>query len=207
MHRDAWAIAMHTGRYSMSVIIFPFAMAKAVYPLVPAYFLQPKLAKEPVPQQLESITKETLVPLVSVLHRLIDKALTTHEWDELELEKTLHIICKCLYFSVKSHMPSALSPLLGSFCRDMIRILDSLSFDWSVTPSDGYLIRSKAGKISLLLFGTLVSRHRKYSDKRTVKELHNGTRKEENYAPYVVTLTCTVMWAIEAAMEGKNKGL
>lgn len=101
------------------------------------YFLQPKLAKEPVPQQLEGITKEILVPLVSVLHRLIDKvivfslcflvlhlpitlckiyllfgsqwvflsgmvnqALTTHGWGELELEKTIHIICKCLYFSV-----------------------------------------------------------------------------------------------------------
>lgn len=62
-------------------------------------------------------------------------------------------------------MPSALSPLLGSFCRDMIIILDALSLDWSVTPSDGYLIRLKAGKRSLLLFGTLVSRHRKYSDK------------------------------------------
>ncbi|KAF2548202.1 hypothetical protein F2Q70_00023247 [Brassica cretica] len=129
------------------------------------YFLQPKLVKEPVPQQLESITNEILVPLVSVFHRLVDKALTTHEWGELEMEKTLHIISKCLYFSVKSHMPSALSPLLGSFCRDMIRILDSLSFDWSVTPSDGYLLRLKTGKRSLLLFGTLVSRHRKYSDK------------------------------------------
>lgn len=62
-------------------------------------------------------------------------------------------------------MPSALSPLIGSFCRDMIRILDSLSFDWNVTPSDGYLLRLKTGKRSLLLFGTLVSRHRKYSDK------------------------------------------
>ncbi|KAF8089450.1 hypothetical protein N665_0505s0002 [Sinapis alba] len=129
------------------------------------YFLQPKLVKEPVPQQLESITNEILVPLSSVFHRLIDKALTTHELGEPDMEKTLHIISKCLYFSVKSHMPSALSPLLGSFCRDMIRILDSLSFDWSVTPSDGYLLRLKTGKRSLLLFGTLVSRHRKYCDK------------------------------------------
>jgi len=39
------------------------------------YFLQPKLAKEPVPQQLESIAREILVPLVSVLHRLIDKVI------------------------------------------------------------------------------------------------------------------------------------
>ncbi|RID63443.1 hypothetical protein BRARA_E02452 [Brassica rapa] len=129
------------------------------------YFLQPKLVKEPVPQQLESISNEVLVPLVAVFHRLVDKALTTHEWGELEMEKTLHIISKCLYFSVKSHMPSTLSHLLGSFCGDMIRILDSLSFDWSVTPSDGYLLRLKTGKRSLLLFGTLVSRHRKYSDK------------------------------------------
>ncbi|CAH2053475.1 unnamed protein product [Thlaspi arvense] len=140
------------------------------------YFLQPKLAKEPVPQQLESITNEILVPLLSVFHRLVDKALTTHEWGELEMEKTLHIISKCLYFSVKSHMPSAISPLLGSLCRDMIRILDSLSFDWSVTPSDGYLMRLKAGKRSLLLFGTLVSRHRRYSDK-LVPEIVNCSMK------------------------------
>jgi len=31
---------------------------------------------------------------------ILKQALTTHGWDELELEKTLHIICKCLYFSV-----------------------------------------------------------------------------------------------------------
>lgn len=31
------------------------------------------------------------------------QALTTHEWGELEIEKTLHIISKCLYFSV-SHI-------------------------------------------------------------------------------------------------------
>ncbi|CAN8270232.1 unnamed protein product [Cochlearia groenlandica] len=129
------------------------------------YFLQPKLVKEPVPQQLETITKEILVPLVSVFHRLTGKALSTHGCAEVEIEKSLHIICKCLYFSLKSHMPSTLPPLLGSFSRDMIRGLDSLHFDWNVTYSEGYLIRLKAGKRSLRLFGTLVTRHRKYSDK------------------------------------------
>ncbi|CAE5967604.1 unnamed protein product [Arabidopsis arenosa] len=164
------------------------------------YFLQPKLAKEPVPQQLESITKEILVPLVSVLHRLIDKALTTHGWDELELEKTIHSICKCLYFSVKSHMPSALSPLLGSFCRDMIRILDSLSFDWSVTPPEGYLIRSKAGKRSLLLFGTLVSRHRKYSDK-LVPEIVNCSMKIVKHSSNISKLGCLTERIISLAFD------
>lgn len=33
----------------------------------------------------------------------LKQALTNHEWDELEMEKTIHIICKCLYFSV-SHI-------------------------------------------------------------------------------------------------------
>ncbi|XP_010465777.1 PREDICTED: uncharacterized protein LOC104746078 isoform X1 [Camelina sativa] len=164
------------------------------------YFLQPKLAKEPVPQQLESITKEILVPLVSVFHHLTEKALTTHGWGELELEKTLHIICKCIYFSVKSHMPSDLSPLLGSFCRDMIRILDSLSFDWSVSRSDGYLIRSKAGKRSLLLFGTLVSRHRKYSDK-LVPEIVNCSMKIVKHSSHISKLGCLTERIISLAFD------
>ncbi|KFK39068.1 hypothetical protein AALP_AA3G196700 [Arabis alpina] len=164
------------------------------------YFLQPKLVKEPVPQQLESITNEIFVPLVSVFHRLIDKALTTHEWGELEMEKTLHIICKCLYFSVKSHMPSALSPLLGSFCRDMLRILDSLSFDWSVTPSDGYLIRLKAAKRSLLLFGTLVSRHRKYSDK-VVPEIVNCSMMIVKHSLNISKLGCLYERIISLAFD------
>ncbi|XP_023642078.1 uncharacterized protein LOC17893252 [Capsella rubella] len=164
------------------------------------YFLQPKLAKEPVPQQLESITKEILVPLVSVLHRFTEKALTTKGLGELELEKTLHIICKCLYFSVKSHMSSALSPLLSSFSRDMIRILDSLSFDWSVTPSDGNLMRLKAGKRSLLLFGTLVSRHRKYSDK-LVPEIVNCSMNIIKHSSNISRLGCLTERIISLAFD------
>uniref|UniRef100_A0A1J3IUD6 Importin beta-like SAD2-like protein n=1 Tax=Noccaea caerulescens TaxID=107243 RepID=A0A1J3IUD6_NOCCA len=164
------------------------------------YFLQPKLVKEPVPQQLESIAKEILVPLMSVFHRLIGKALTTHGYGELEMEKTLHIICKCLYCSVKSHMPSALSPLLGSFCQDMIRILDSLSFDWSVTPSDGYLLRLKAAKRSLLLFGTLVSRHRKYSDK-LVPEIVNCLMKIVKHSSNISKLGCLTERIISVAFD------
>ncbi|ESQ48194.1 hypothetical protein EUTSA_v10019950mg [Eutrema salsugineum] len=164
------------------------------------YFLQPKLATEPVPEQLESITNEILVPLISVFHRLVDKALATHEWGELEMEKTLHIMCKCLYFSVKSHMPSAMSPLLGSFCRDMIRILDTLSFDWSVNPSDGYLIRLKAGKRSLLLFGTLVSRHRKYSDK-LVPEIVNCSMKIVKHSSNISKLGCLTERIISLAFD------
>ncbi|KAK9288905.1 hypothetical protein L1049_017374 [Liquidambar formosana] len=62
-------------------------------------------------------------------------------------------------------MPSALPPLLPSFCHDLFGILGSLNFDGSVTLEDGYLLRLKTGKKSLLIFCALITRHRKYSDK------------------------------------------
>lgn len=37
------------------------------------YFLNPKVAKEPVPTQLELIAKDILVPLLAVFHQLIGK--------------------------------------------------------------------------------------------------------------------------------------
>ncbi|KAK7348003.1 hypothetical protein VNO80_22551 [Phaseolus coccineus] len=129
------------------------------------YFLNPKVAKEPVPPQLELISKEILVPLLAVFHQFVEKALATHERAEKETEKVLLIICKCLHFAVKSYMPSTLAPLLPSFCRDLMSILSSLSFDCAVTQDDEYLTRLKTGKRSLLIFSALVTRHRKHSDK------------------------------------------
>ncbi|KAF5464846.1 hypothetical protein F2P56_014895 [Juglans regia] len=129
------------------------------------YFLNSKVAKEPVPPQLEQIAKEVLVPLIAVFHHLVEKALAIHDRTEMEMEKILLTVCKCIYFAVRSHMPSALAPLLPSFCRDLIAILGSLSFECSVTIEDGYLMRLKTGKRSLLIFCAFISRHRKYSDK------------------------------------------
>lgn len=62
-------------------------------------------------------------------------------------------------------MPSALAPSLPLFCHDLFGILSSLHFDCGVTPDDGYLLRLKAGKRSLLIFCVLVTRHWKFSDK------------------------------------------
>ena len=61
-------------------------------------------------------------------------------------------------------MPSTLAPLLPSLCSDLIGILGSLSFN-AVNMEDGYLMRLKTGKRSLLIFCALISRHRKHSDK------------------------------------------
>ncbi|KAL6990169.1 hypothetical protein U1Q18_015916 [Sarracenia purpurea var. burkii] len=129
------------------------------------YFLNPKVAKEPVPPQLELIAQEILVPLLNVFHQCVEKALTICGRREEDTEKLLLIFCKCMYLAVRSHMPSALAAYLSSFCRDLLGILNSLSFDGACTLEDGYLLRLKTGKRSLLIFCALVTRHRKFSDK------------------------------------------
>ncbi|KAH9766422.1 Importin N-terminal domain-containing protein [Citrus sinensis] len=128
------------------------------------YFLNPKLAKEPVPPQLELIAKEIIVPMLSIFHCFVEKVLANNYSTELDTEKILLIVCKCIFFSVKSHLPFALIPHLSSFCHDLIMILGSLSFDDGNTVKDN-LLRFKTGKRGLLIFSALVTRHRKFSDK------------------------------------------
>ncbi|KAK6930334.1 Importin-beta, N-terminal domain [Dillenia turbinata] len=128
------------------------------------YFLNPKVANEPVPPQLEILSSEILVPLQAAFHQLVEKALGNHDRMESDIERFLLVVCKCIYLSVRSHMPSALVPHLPLFCHDLFGILGSLSFE-SDTSEDGYLLRLKTGKRGLLIFCSLVTRHRKYSDK------------------------------------------
>lgn len=61
-------------------------------------------------------------------------------------------------------MPSALIPILPSFCRGLFKILDSVDFS-SKKSGDAHFLRLKAGKRSLIILCTLVTRHRKHSDK------------------------------------------
>ncbi|PUZ45866.1 hypothetical protein GQ55_8G258700 [Panicum hallii var. hallii] len=100
------------------------------------YFLNPKVAKEPVPQQLEQIAAEILVPLQLTFHHFADK--------------------------VRSYMPSRVKQILPSFCKDMYRILDSL--DFNSLPEDGAMMRLKIAKRCLVIFCALVTRHRKHAD-------------------------------------------
>ncbi|CAK8563851.1 unnamed protein product [Lathyrus sativus] len=138
------------------------------------YFLNPKIAKEPVPPQLELIAKEILVPLLDVFHQFVGKAIANHGSADIETEKAILTICKCLHFAVKSYMPLTLAPLLNSFSRDLMSILSSLSFDYTVTQEDVYLTRWKSGKRSLLIFSSLVTRHRKHSDKLMPDIINNA---------------------------------
>ncbi|EXB80274.1 hypothetical protein L484_025130 [Morus notabilis] len=104
---------------------------------------------------------------LTVLHALLRpfQVSKTNSTGELEIEKTLLLVCKCIYFAVRSHMPSALAPLLPTLCRDLIDILGSLILDSVVTTGNEHLMRLKTGKRSLQIFCALVTRHRKYSDK------------------------------------------
>ncbi|KAF3456470.1 hypothetical protein FNV43_RR01120 [Rhamnella rubrinervis] len=129
------------------------------------YFLNPKVAKEPVPMQLELIAKDILVPLLAVFHQFIKKACKIKFAREMETETVLLIVCKCMYFAVRSYMPSALAPFLPTFCGDLIGVLGSLNLDSVVTLENEHLMRLKTGKRSLQIFCALVTRHRKYSDK------------------------------------------
>ncbi|XP_022958879.1 importin beta-like SAD2 homolog isoform X1 [Cucurbita moschata] len=129
------------------------------------YFLNPKDSNEPVPPQLELLANTIIVPLLAVFHRLVEQALSNHDGREVEIDKILSILCKCVYFSVRSHMPSSLVPLLPSFCHDLISILDSIKFEAAVSPEYGNVSRLKTAKRSLLIFCVFVTRHRKHTDK------------------------------------------
>ncbi|KAJ6312263.1 hypothetical protein OIU77_013910 [Salix suchowensis] len=125
------------------------------------YFLNPKVAKEPVPPQLELIAKEILVPMLSLFHQLVQKALSAQGRIEMEMEKILLIVCKCIYFTVRSHMPSALVPLLPSFCH------------WKEDLAH--------------FFRTLITRHRKYSDK-LMPDIINSALKIVRYSTNISKL-------------------
>ena len=61
-------------------------------------------------------------------------------------------------------MPLTLIPVLPSFCRDLFRILDSVNLS-NTELGDAHTLRLKSGKRILIILSTLVTRHRKHSDK------------------------------------------
>ncbi|KAI3821597.1 hypothetical protein L1987_09166 [Smallanthus sonchifolius] len=165
------------------------------------YFLNPKLAKEPVPPQLGLIAQEILVPMISLFHQFVED-LCIQNKAEMEAEKSLLIMSKCIYYAVRSHIPSALVPLLPSLCHDLIHILHSLKFQDGGSSENGYTLRLKTGKRTLLIFCALITRHRKFSDKlmpdiiNSVVKLLNlkiDFSKLDNLAERIVSLAFDVI--------------
>lgn len=129
------------------------------------YFMNPKVAREPVPEQLELIAMEALVPLHGFFHHFVEQVVSSKDAAtvSLENEHALLILCKCFHLAVRSHMPSSLIPSLASWCLGFIHLLDSLAVDKLMVETEE--IKLKVGKRCLQIFCTLVTRHRKHTDK------------------------------------------
>lgn len=127
------------------------------------YFLNPKLAREPVPEQLELIAKEVLVPSYGIFHHFVEQAVAFKSVVAVENERVLLTLCKCFHLAVRSHMPSALIPSLASWNQDFLALLDSITLDNPIEEAEQF--RLKVGKRCLQIFSTLVTRHRKHTDK------------------------------------------
>ncbi|KAK8617688.1 hypothetical protein V6N13_080595 [Hibiscus sabdariffa] len=106
------------------------------------YFLNPKVAKEPIPPQLELIAKEILAPLLKLFHHLVEKVVF-----KLSFCEVIYVVC-C-------------GSILSSFYHDLICILGSLNLDHGGTSEYEYLLTLKTGKRALQIFCSLTTRHRK----------------------------------------------
>ncbi|KAL5549373.1 hypothetical protein UlMin_004604 [Ulmus minor] len=169
--------------------------------LVEVYFLDPKVAQEPVPLQLELIAKEILVPVLTIFHQYVEKVdFKITGTREAEVEKTLLMVCKCMYFAVRSYMPSVLAPLLSTFCHDLIGILGSLSFNHAVYLENECLMRLKTGKRSLQIFCVLVTRHQKYLDKLMLNIINYILHKVK-YSKIIKRIVLLAFDVISCALE------
>ncbi|KAF3778011.1 Importin beta-like SAD2-like protein [Nymphaea thermarum] len=118
------------------------------------YFLNPELARESVPQQLNLIAKEIIVPLQAIFYNATEKVLFHEDGKNVETTRVLLILCKCIYLAVRSYMPSALGPTLHLWCRDFFRLLGSLNLE-TESSQESFLLRMKIGKRCLLIFCAL----------------------------------------------------
>lgn len=128
------------------------------------YFMNPTLAREPVPEQLELISAELLVPLHHLLHFLVEEVKLSKEHGASANDGVLLVICKCFHLAVRSHMPSSLQPHLGKWCQDFFTVLGTAQVQYKMEAAE-QLPRMKTWKRALQIFCTLVTRHRKHIDK------------------------------------------
>ncbi|KAJ3681318.1 hypothetical protein LUZ60_015807 [Juncus effusus] len=130
------------------------------------YFLNPKVANEPVPDQLEQVATEIIVPLQTTFHHFVDKVSSFEENStHVEYEQCVLLICKSMYFAVRSYMPSAIIQIVPSFCHDILRILETLRLEDDSSDEVKNVTKLKIAKRGLVIFCTLVTRHRKQADK------------------------------------------
>eukprot|EP00249_Psilotum_nudum_P027721 c3574_g1_i1 orf=2-1303(-) len=128
------------------------------------YFMNPKIAREPVPEQLELVSTELLVPLYGFFHHLVEQAIAARDSSASENDIIILILCKCFHLAVRSHMPISLHSHLGTWLQDFLAFLDTVVVE-KMLGSPEEIARMKAWKRALQICCTFVTRHRKYVDK------------------------------------------
>nr|PNR26439.1 hypothetical protein PHYPA_031014 [Physcomitrium patens] len=128
------------------------------------YFLNPTVAHEPVPEQLELIANELLSPLHGIFHHLVQQVVASKEKGYAQHDNILHVLCKAMHLALKSHMPSALLATLGQWFYDFMLLLEVVALERTMDLPE-QLSRLKTWKRVLQICCNLISRHRKHVDK------------------------------------------
>ncbi|KAG0600495.1 hypothetical protein M758_11G038800 [Ceratodon purpureus] len=128
------------------------------------YFMDPTVAREPVPEQLELISKELLAPLQGIFHHLVQQVAASKSEGYAQHDNILLVLCKCLYLAIKSHMPQSLLACLGPWFQDLMILLEAVELEKKMDLPEQEP-RLKTWKRVLQLCCNLVSRHRKHVDK------------------------------------------
>ncbi|KAL2650845.1 hypothetical protein R1flu_018973 [Riccia fluitans] len=128
------------------------------------YFMDPTVAREPVPQQLEDIGKELLVPLHSIFHHLVQQVAASKDEGAAAHDNILLVLCKSFHLAIKSHMPASLATYLGHWFQDIMILLQLVVLDKKLDAPE-QIYRLKTWKRALQICCTLITRHRKYVDK------------------------------------------
>ncbi|BBN00117.1 hypothetical protein MPTK1_1g26560 [Marchantia polymorpha subsp. ruderalis] len=128
------------------------------------YFMDPTVAREPVPEQLELIGKELLVPLHSIFHHLVQQVAASKDEGAAAHDNILLVLCKSFHLAIKSHMPVSLALYLGQWFQDIMVLLQMVVLDKTLDAPHQYH-RLKTWKRALQICCNLITRHRKYVDK------------------------------------------
>ncbi|XP_024522406.1 uncharacterized protein LOC9646477 [Selaginella moellendorffii] len=127
------------------------------------YFLDPTVAREPVPPLLELISSDLLVPLHGFFHHLVEQALKSKEKGFAPHDNVLLVIAKTFHLAIGSHMPASVLSCLKIWIGDVLALLDIVNVDQTMDLSEQFS-RLKVWKRCLQICCTLVARHRKHTE-------------------------------------------
>ncbi|CAM6082528.1 unnamed protein product [Calypogeia fissa] len=128
------------------------------------YFMDPTVAREPVPEQLELIGKELLAPLHGIFHHLVQQVAASKDEATAQHDNILLVLCKSFHLAIKSHMPTTLLPYLGQWFQDIMVLLQMVVLEKKLDEPE-QLWRLKTWKRALQICCNLITRHRKHVDK------------------------------------------